>query len=391
MRIRRFMGGHAPASGWLTMTVLWGMAATPIAPPPSTKVPIRHVIIILKENHTFDNYFGQFPGADGARTIGIDGAVHAPPRAEDRTGDIAHSFSAARRAYDHGRMDRFSPDALAQYREGDLPEYWTYARAFVLYDRYFTSVRGPSIPNHLFLVAADAGGAISNPRGVSYDEVACAVPGADITVLDPGGRTSRAAPCFDIPTVPNLLANAGVSWKGYGYWAMGALSRIYRDPAMRRRMVGEGRFIPDVRAGVLPTVSWLWGARSEHPPQSVCDGAQWTAAQINAVMTSPYWASSLVIVTWDDWGGWYDHVPPPAVDRFGLGFRVPTLVISPYARKGFVSHRQTEHASVPKTLEVLFHLPNLTDRDRRANDLLDGLDFAQPPRAPVMVRKRSCP
>jgi phospholipase C len=388
MDLRHFTGRRT-LIGWLMIAVFWGTAASPM-PAPSSGAPIRHVIIIVKENHTFDNYFGQFPGADGARTIGIGGAGHAPPRAEDRTNDISHSFSAARRAYDGGRMDGFLPGSLAQYREGDIPEYWAYARAFVLFDRYFTSVRGPSTPNHLFLVAADAGGAISNPRGVPYDEAACAAKGADITVLTSGGQTRRAAPCFDIPTVPNLLANAGVSWKGYGYWAIGALSRIYRDPAMRQRMVGEERFVADIRAGTLPAVSWVWGARSEHPPQSVCDGAQWTSAQINAVMTSPYWSSSLVIITWDDWGGWYDHVPPPSVDQFGLGFRVPTLVISAYARKGFVSHRQTEHASVPKTLEVLFHLPSLTDRDRRANDLLDGLDLAQPPRAPVVVAKRPC-
>jgi phospholipase C len=105
---------------------------------------------------------------------------------------------------------------------------------------------------------------------------------------------------------------------------------------------------------------------------------QWTTAQVNAVMEGPLWRSSLVIITWDDWGGWYDHLAPPQVDHFGLGFRVPALVISPYARRGVISHRLVEHASVPKTIETLFGLPPLTARDARANDLLNGLDFTHP-------------
>ncbi len=362
--------------------------------------PIQHVIVIVKENHTFDNYFGQFPGADGAKRVRINGVLQTPPRPADSTKGIDHSFFAAHLVYNGGKMDKFEqvpgaivgnvPLAFSQYREEDLPGYWTYARQFVLYDRYFSAVMGPSAPNHLFLVAASSGGAISNARA-TRGGAACAAPNASIAILTPSGRTDRVRACLDIPTLPNELAARNLTWKAYGYWAMGLLHRIYDTPAMRQNLATEHDFISDVRAGTLPAVSWLVGARDEHPPRSVCDGANWTIEQINAVMASPYWKSALIIVTWDDWGGWYDHVPPPQVDSVGLGFRVPAMVISPFAKKGFISHRETEHSSVPKTIEQLFHLRALTGRDEQANDLLDGLDFSQQPRAPVIVQPKSCP
>jgi len=123
----------------------------------------------------------------------------------------------------------------------------------------------------------------------------------------------------------------------------------------------------------------------------VCAGMRWTVDQVNAVMAGADWPSSLIIVTWDDWGGWYDHVAPPRVDAFGLGFRVPALVISPYARRGYVSHVVTEHASVPKTIETVFGLPALTARDRQAAPLLDGLDLAAAPRPPAPLAAPACP
>ncbi len=362
--------------------------------------PIQFVIIIVKENHTFDNYFGQFPGADGARTVPVRGVTQPPPRAPDRTTDITHSFAWAHTAYNGGKMDRFAevpgavvgdfPLTFAQYREEDIPAYWTYAKQFVLFDRYFTSVIGPSAPNHLFLVAASSGGTISNPRRTG-GHPACAAPSAVMDLPTPSGKREPVRACLDIPTLPNLLTSRGIAWRGYGYWAMGILHRLYDDPAMRRHLVAEAEFLQDVRNHTLPAVSWIAPSRDEHPPKSICDGENATVQLVNAVMGSPYWTSSLIIVTWDDWGGWYDHVPPPQVDPLGLGFRVPTLVISPYAKRGYVSHRQTEHASVVRTIETLFGLRSLTERDRRANDLLDALDATQPPRAPLTLQPRQCP
>jgi phospholipase C len=361
------------------------------------------VIVILKENHTFDTYFGQFPGADGAHKVKIKGKTTTPPKAPDRpSNDIDHSFASAHKAYHNGAMDQFDqvqgaivkatgfPLAFSQFREATLPAYWTYAKEFALFDRYFTALMGPSAPNHFYLVAASSGGAIANPHGDNF-QPSCSVPSATIQVLTPAGTTVTQPACLDIPTLPNLLSANGITWKAYGYWAMGTLHRIYDDPAMRANLKTEADFLQDLQAGQLPAVVWLVGERDEHPKKSVCDGENWTVDQVNAIMQSQYWSSSLIIVTWDDWGGWYDHVVPPQVDQFGLGFRVPTLVISPYAKRGFIGHRQTEHSSVPKTIETIFGLPSLTTRDAQANDLLDAVDFSQPPRPPQTVPTRTCP
>ncbi len=374
-------------------------APTPMVASSPLGTPIRHVIVVVKENHTFDNYFGQFPGADGARMVTIQGVPQSPPRAADRTRDINHSFASAHMAFHDGKMDRFErvpgaivndvPLAFAQYTEEDIPAYWTYARQFVLFDRYFTSVMGPSTPNHLFLVAASSGGAIGNPRRTA-GQPACAASNAVIDVLLPSGKTTPVRACLDMPSLPNLLSQRGVAWKAYGYWAMGILHRIYDDPEMRRHLTTEEEIVSDLRNRTLPAVSWIAPSRDEHPPHSICEGERSTVQLVNAVMTSAYWTSSLILVTWDDWGGWYDHVPPPQVDPLGLGFRVPMLAISPYAKQGYISHQQTDHVSVVKTLEVLLGLPSLTNRDAQASDLLDALDFSHSPRLGRPVKPRPC-
>lgn len=374
----------------------------PPAGTPTFGQRIEHVIVIVKENHTFDNYFGQFPGADGAKQVTIKGVLQDPPHAVDRSiNDIDHSFAAAHQAWDEGKMDQFDqltgamvidyPLAFAQYHEEDLPGYWTYAREFSLYDRYFSSVMSQSTPNHLFVLAASSGGAISNERGVT-DVAACGSPFASIQVMDTDGTLDRARACFDIPTVPNLLAQNKITWKSYDYYALGLLKRVMDDPDLVKNHTPGKNFITDVQAGALPAVSWLFASKDdEHPPKSVCKGENWTIEQINAVMKSNYWKSSLILLTWDDFGGFYDHVPPPQVDKLGLGFRVPMLVISPYTKRGYIGHRQTEHASIPKTIEEVFGLPPLNDRDANANDLLDALDLTQPPRAPLVLKTRECP
>jgi len=248
----------------VTLVVMATLLPGPAAAQAPAPFPIQHVFVIVKENHTFDNYFGQFPSGDGARTVPVHGANQAPPRAPDRTHDINHSFSSAHAAYDGGRMDRFAevpgavvgtfPLAFAQYREEDIPAYWTYARQFVLFDRYFTSVMGPSAPNHLFLVAASSAGTISNPRRTG-GQPACAAPGAVMDLLTPSGKREPVRACLDIPTLPDLLTPRGITWRGYGYWAMGILHRLYDDTAMRRHLVAEGEFLQDVRHHTLPGVS----------------------------------------------------------------------------------------------------------------------------------------
>jgi phospholipase C len=367
-----------------------------------SRTPIQHIIVIVKENHTFDSYFGQFPGADGAKQVLINGALQDPPAALDRPpNDIDHSWAAAHHAWNNGRMDQFEqssggtvagfPLALLQYREQDLPAYWTYAREFSLYDRYFTSVMSQSTPNHLFIVAANSAGAITNERGAA-NIAACKAPSASIQVMSAEGKLDRVSACLDIPTLPNLLSQQQVTWKSYGYYVMGMLKRVMDDPELSKNLVADNEFVRDAENGMLPEVSWVFSSQNdEHPVTSVCAGENWTVEQINAVMASPAWSSSLILLTWDDFGGFYDHVPPPQVDAYGLGFRVPMLVISPYTKRGFIGHRQTEHASIARTIEQIFALPALNERDANANDLLDALDFTQSPRAPLLLKTRQCP
>ena len=135
----------------------------------------------------------------------------------------------------------------------------------------------------------------------------------------------------------------------------------------------------------------MTGAASEHPPDSSCLGENWTVNQLNALMQGPQWYSTAVFITWDDFGGFYDHVPPPKVDNFGFGPRVPLLVISPYAKKGLISHTVYEFSSLLKFVETRYGLDPLTDRDTQANDLLDSFDFDQDPLPPVILQTRRCP
>lgn len=367
-----------------------------------SRTPIQHIIVIVKENHTFDNYFGQFPGADGARQVLINGVMQDPPHASDRPpNDIDHSFSGAHHAWDNGKMDQFDqlsggtvagfPLALAQYSEADLPGYWAYAREYSIFDRYFSSVMSQSTPNHLFILAATANNAITNERGAT-EIAACKAPFSSIQVLNPDGTVDRVRACLDIPTIPNLLSQNKITWRSYNYYPIGLLKRVMDDPELAKNHVPEMEFIQDINRNSLPAVSWLFSSKyDEHPVTSVCAGENWTIGQINALMKSPYWNSSLVLLTWDDFGGFYDHVPPPQIDHTGLGFRVPMLVISPYTKRGYISHRLAEHASIPRTIEELFDLPPLNDRDANANDLLDALDFTQAPRAPMILTPRQCP
>jgi phospholipase C len=142
----------------------------------------------------------------------------------------------------------------------------------------------------------------------------------------------------------------------------------------------------------LPAVSWVLppGEKSEHPPNSVCQGENWTVEAVNAVMQGPDWSSTVIFITYDDFGGLYDHVPPPQIDQFGLGPRVPMLIISPFARRGYVSHTQYEHSSVLKFVEARYQLPSLTARDAGASDMLDSFDFSQT-QPPLILSERQCP
>lgn len=381
---------------------------------------IQHIVFLIKENRSFDMYFGTYPGAEGATTAMISTGERVTLRhALDRMPrDVGHDWEDARTAMHNGAMDRFDMIrgnqrndmlSLTQFVRADIPNYWSYAQHFALGDHMFSSLAGPSFPNHLYTVAGQSGGAVNNPDSFSWGCDAEARTTVD--VMGPGGSFTRQYPCFEITTVADRLEAAGVSWgyyapqqgqQGYIWSALDAIRHIRFGPLWNSRVMPFGRFAPDAASGKLPAVSWLVPdfATSEHPTVdafagttlsvSACAGENWTVQQINAIMQGPDWPTTAIVVTWDDFGGFYDHVTPPGVDQLGLGPRVPLIVISPYAKEGMVSHTNYEFGSVLQLIENRYNLKALSQRDVEANSMLDMFDFTQPPAPPLVLPLRTC-
>lgn len=390
--------------------------------------PIKHIIVIVKENHTFDNYFGTFPGAEGTPTYQLsDGGTGTCGRAPDNTlRDMDHSHAAGVTDWNGGAMNGWDlvpgtstlGDQLAykQYREADIPNYWAYARTFTLADHFFSQMIGPSFPGHLAVLAAQAGWATGNPdTTLTHPYWGCDQPAATrISVENPTTcQEDRVFPCFDIPTVPDVLP-AGTTWKFYGsnfyalseIWSMFDAVRNIRYSPQWANIVHTDQFDRDIDMGQLPQVSWLVNQdlADEHPQVGgVCVGENWTVQKINKVMNSPYWQDTAILFTMDDFGGWYDHVPPPRrygcapdTNPYGLGFRLPLIVISPYAKPGFIFREVAEHASIPRFIEkIMGATQTLSDldpaaQDGQANDLMNAFDFTQQPLPPLVLQTRSC-
>jgi phospholipase C len=386
---------------------------------------IKHVLFIIKENRTFDTMFGTYPGADGATTgRTCDGRTIPLAHAADEVEDAGHSFTDGITAVDGGKMDCFNdPLGYVQYTQKDIPAYWRYAQTFTLADEFFTSIYGPTGVEHLWTFAAQSDRFVDHERPGQFgtgrrefcddpSELAYSFPVMDraqqeqVYGLEQQGGTGAAQieklfrprwPCTDVSVLPDRLQSAGISWKEYlgpNEWVQPLrMVRHVRFSSMYRNVVPWTQYLSDVKAGTLPTVAWLTPpfAQSEHPPTSMCAGENWTVQVLNRLMQSPEWSSTAVVLTWDDFGGFYDHVPPPHVDIYGLGPRVPALIISPYARPGYVDHTQYEFASVLRFIETIFDLPPLTSRDASANDMLGAFDFSQQPLAPLVQHQRRCP
>jgi phospholipase C len=382
---------------------------------------IRHIVFIVKENRSFDTYFGTFPGADGATSGFIStGERIALGHARDRMPrDLGHDWEDARRAMNDGKMDRFDLVrggnirndflSMTQFLDSDIPNYWSYAEHFVLADHMFTSLAGPSFPNHLYTVASQSGGAINNPTSLVWG---CdADDRATVDVIEPSGAITRQFPCFDFRTLTDSLEASGVPWRyyapergqhGYIWSALDAIRHIRFSPLWQSRVVPFGRFVGDAASGDLPAVSWLIPDFdvSEHPTVSAfagttlsvsaCVGENWTVQQINAIMRGPAWPTTAIVLTWDDFGGFYDHLTPPLVGQLGLGPRVPLIVISPYVKEGTVSHTVYEFASVLQFIETRYQVKALTSRDVEANSLLDMFDFSLVPAPPLILPLRNC-
>lgn len=387
--------------------------------------PIDHVIVFVKENHTFDNYFGSFPGADGNTTCN-DGSGSFPcPSAPDRTRDLCHTHACAVTEWNGGKMDGWpnvagtssSGDHLAwaQYGEASIPNYWAYARAFTLADHFFADALSPTFTGQMFVLHAQAAWVFDNPGSSSAfnywgcDEAAqyTAVVSDQTTCT-----TSTVRPCFDIPSLPDVLPR-NVTWKFYGtrvgtnteVWSMFDAVKSIREGPLWNNVVGVEQFPTDLANHTLPNVAWVVDElRSDEHPQwgSICNGENWTVGYINQIMNSEYWPTTAILLTMDDYGGWYDHVPPPRRNGcagstpYGLGFRLPLLVISPYARPGFVFKEESEQASIPRFIETIFGARPLSTldpaaQDGQANDLTHAFDWTQTPLPPLVLSQRTCP
>ena len=369
---------------------------------------IEHVVWIMQENRSFDDLFQGFPGADTSST-GRDSsgrAVTLAPISFTAGYDIDHSSTAHFAACDGAgslpgtncRMDGFDREKLYCYQPcpphaqyGYVPRaqtaiYFAMAHAYVLADRTLTSHIDLSYVSHQYMIAGQADRAVDYPSGVWR----CAPNDVIGTLTDRRTYGRSISVCRNYRTLGDELAAAGLSWRMYSaskssqWLAYGSIRHIRFGPDWNQNVVGSSaRVIADVGRGRLASVTWVTPTclNSDHSACGSATGPQWVADVVNAIGESPFWNSTAIFVMWDEWGGWYDHVKPPYADFDGLGFRVPLLVISPYAKHGYVSHVQYEHGSILKFIEDRFGLPRLAASDARADSpARDCFDFNQPPR-----------
>lgn len=429
---------------------------------------IKHIVVIMQENRSFDEYFGMYPGADGLpRQDGQftacipdpanGGCVKPYHDPTDKNGGGPHGSINATNDVDGGNMNGFIAEAeggrkgctvsvdpsctnsvktdVMGYKDArDIPNYWTYASDFVLQDHMFEPNASWSFPQHLYLVSewsakcfkvADPMSCISN-----IDAPGNAI-GAGSGAINGDNQAARN---FAWTSLPYLLYKHDVSWKYYV--AEGTAPDCEDDAATcppKQQRVGtpdiwnplpgftdvrkDGQlsnvqtidhFYADAASGVLPAVSWVTpnGDVSEHPPGLVSAGQTYVTTLVNAVMKSADWSSTAIFLTWDDWGGFYDHVVPPTVDSSGYGLRVPGLVISPYARQGFIDHQTLSHDAYAKFIEDVFlggqrldpktdaradSRPDVRENMPQLGDLAADFNFDQAPRPPVVLDPQPAP
>jgi phospholipase C len=414
---------------------------------------IKHVVVIMQENRSFDSYFGTFPGADG-----IAPGVCAPdPRGgcvrpyhdhSDRNFGGPHALFNAQRDIDRGAMDGFvrsavggtlgceerndpycvrhggGTDVMGYHDSREIPNYWAYARKFVLQDHMFEPIRSWSLPAHLFTVSEWA--AKCSLRG---DPASCVdAPNHPAEPPDFRGDIRHTIPSYAWTDLTYLLHRHRVSWRYYvfrggqpdcandaatictpvaqsaktpGIWNPLPYFTTVREDRQLGDITSLRNFFKAARAGRLPAVSWIApnDRVSEHPPGLISAGQAYVTRLVNAVARSRDWSSSAIFLTWDDWGGFYDHVKPPRVDVNGYGLRVPAIVISPFAKRGYIDHQTLSFDAYAKFMEDAFlggqRLDPRTDGrpDRRPDvrenapilgNLVSDFDFAQNPRPPLI-------
>jgi phospholipase C len=344
--------------------------------------------------------------------------------------DMPHSSHASLIAYDNGRMNGFmlaeneDPKTMSYYDNKTIPYYWDLARHYVLADNFYSSVLSYSLPNHWYAIAGQAPAtsmfyAMKKPPNnniLNQEENATTIAGGGNTNFQVNPNPTTASSRDEIARVyleesnltktvadlfmNNTTHNHNIAWKYYDhlvqvggyhaavnsglafeYWNPFSAKGTTYTPKYSPHFVPRTQIFSDLRTGNFPEVSWVIPSFpiSEHPPANITTGMNWVKLVIDSIMSSPYWNSTAIILTWDDYGGFYDHVPPPQIDKYGLGFRMPSLIISPYAKPGYIDHTQYQFESMLRFIEWRFGLPPLTDRDLHSSNLLNAFDFNQKP------------
>jgi phospholipase C len=406
---------------------------------------IEHVVIIFQENRTPDNLFRSDVlinrGADIAMS-GINSLGQTVPLSVIDLGtsgqnpdnyDLGHGHWAFRVMYHKGAMDGADkitvsclknatncPPPNPQFKyvnPNDVEPYFALAEQYTFADRMFQTNEGPSFPAHQFIISGTSALTATSPlfaaeNPIPQSPTGCISPASGYTqLIDSSGVETSAYPCFEHPTLTDLLDAKGVSWRyytplaGYIWTGPNAIEHMCgpnatppnatacvgpdwtgSDPKV---VISKTQVLTDIANSNLPQVSWVipTGQASDHPESNDGSGPSWVAAVVNAIGNSPYWANTAIFITWDDWGGWYDHVPPPQVLKdctewgcgYVYGFRVPLIVVSPYAKAQYISHVTHDFGSILHFIETTFGLPSLGYADAYADDLSDCFNFGQAP------------
>ena len=429
---------------------------------------IKHIIVVMQENRSFDQYFGTYPGADGIAIKNGQPVACVPSGTsapcvrpfvdhQDVNGGGPHSNSNSIADVDGGKMDGFvnqlvnarhdckdptnpactatsTPDVMGYHTQSDIPNYWNYAKNFVLQDHMFEPNASWSLPAHLFTVSEwSAACTQHNVASSCTNEVQQPGP----TPQHPGlpgyyiqtGTGVGASPIYAWTDLTYLLHAKQVSWAYYvnpgtepdceidseiscapvkqspstpGIWNPLPWFDTVRADKQEANIQSTAEYFKAASAGTLPAVSWVVPSNedSEHPPAQVSIGQSYVTSIVNAAMRSPDWSSTAIFLTWDDWGGFYDHVVPPTVDQNGYGLRVPGIVISPWTKKGFIDHQTLSFDAYNKFIEDVFlggerldpttdgrpdPRPDVRENERILGDLTSDFDFTQPPLPPDIL------
>jgi phospholipase C len=391
---------------------------------------IKHVVIIVQENRSTDDLFHGLHGADTASS-GLNTAgeqVTLEPAKLTAPWDLTHSHAAFLTEYDGGRMDGFNLDrsqcmardnkcvesylrAYSYVPKSEVAPYFAMAEQYAFADRMFATQAGPSFPAHQYILSGTSTLSPSSTVRASENPVTalqqftggCDSPaGSLVMTIDANGTEDQQVyPCFDRPALPDLIEAKQLTWRYYqadvgpGLWnAPDAIKHIrYSSQYSTDVVTPPSQVLTDIAKGNLANVVWVTptAKASDHPGNTNGTGPSWVASVVNAIGESQYWNSTAIFVTWDDWGGFYDHVAPAQYNSFELGFRVPLIAIGPYAKRGYVSHVQHEFGSILKFTEKAFDLGSLGATDVRADDLSDCFNFSQSPRRFVPIQSKFGP